>query len=80
VVVSGSGKGLVALAKKREAEKINITVERALNYLGGLRKFITSGQKVLIKPNYTGDLPYKSGAVTSPFVIEAIIILLKKVR
>lgn len=58
---------------KRNGRSTKDTVKEALDLIGGLGAFVHSGQRVLLKPNYTGDLSPEDGAVTSPEVLEAII-------
>ncbi len=48
-------------------------IEAALNALGGIDKFISSGDRVLIKPNVGFDRPPILGATTSPEVVGALV-------
>lgn len=62
----------VSVVKKNE-NTLKETVKTALDLIGGLEKFVRPGQKVMIKPNYTGDLDPNEGGVTSVETQEAII-------
>lgn len=68
---------IVKLKDKNDKEEIFKAVERALGYLGDIKTLFKPTDKVMIKPNYTGNLTPESGAVTSPEVLEAIIVVLK---
>ena len=48
-------------------------VARVLEALGGVERFISKGDRVLIKPNAAFDRPSRLGATTSPEVIEALV-------
>lgn len=54
------------------------TLKEAFDRLGGLESFVKPGQKVMLKPNYTGDLDQRDGAITSNAVQEGMIQLLKE--
>jgi len=61
-----------------EGEEPGNMVSEALELLGGIDRFIKSGDVVLIKPNVCGGVIGKRGSYTSPEVISALIELLKK--
>lgn len=48
-------------------------IEAAFNALGGIDKFVSKGDRVLIKPNVGFDRPPVLGATTSPEVIGALV-------
>lgn len=47
-------------------------VEEALNLIGGLKKFVKTGQKVLIKPNLLSPRSPQDAVTTHPAVIKAV--------
>lgn len=47
-------------------------VEEALNLIGGLKKFVKKGQKVLIKPNLLSPRNPQDAVTTHPAVIKAV--------
>lgn len=53
--------------------KARAMIETALRAMGGIDKFVTPGEKILIKPNAGFDRPPILGATTSPQVITAIV-------
>ncbi|MFV9677985.1 MAG: DUF362 domain-containing protein [Methanosarcinales archaeon] len=65
---------MVSIVEGEEPENM---VAEALELLGGIDRFIKSGDVVLIKPNVCGGVIGKRGSYTSPEVISALIELLK---
>ncbi len=61
---------------RRGARSTKETIKEAFDRLGGLGKYIQPGQKIMIKPNYTGDLSPYDGSVTSTAAQEGMIQLL----
>jgi uncharacterized protein (DUF362 family) len=61
-----------------EGEEPENMVSEAIDLLGGIDKFIKSGDVVFIKPNVCGGVVGKKGSYTSPEVITALIELIKK--
>lgn len=61
-----------------EGEKPEDMVSEAIYLLGGIDKFIKSGDVVFIKPNVCGGVAGKRGSYTCPEVISALIELIKK--
>ena len=53
-------------------------IERLLEHIGGLGRYVKPGQSVLIKPNLLSDKPPERAVTTHPEVVRAIIRLLKK--
>jgi uncharacterized protein (DUF362 family) len=68
--------GFVVSAVK--GENPELMVNEAIDLLGGIARFIDSGDIVLIKPNVCGGVPGKIGTFTAPQVIAAIIKLVAK--
>jgi uncharacterized protein (DUF362 family) len=61
-----------------EGEEPEDMVSEAIDLLGGIDKFIKTGDVVFIKPNVCGGVVGKRGSYTSPEVISALIELIKK--
>lgn len=53
-------------------------VKEAVDRIGGIARFLKQGQSVILKPNYTGNVPEDSGGVTSSAVLEGIIHLVQE--
>ena len=60
-----------------QADKIAEAVERQFSLLGGLERFISKGDTVLLKPNFIVACPQSQAAVTDPAVILAVAKLVK---
>jgi uncharacterized protein (DUF362 family)/Pyruvate/2-oxoacid:ferredoxin oxidoreductase delta subunit len=56
-----------------DQEQVDQAVGRALDLLGGMARFIRSGQRVLIKPNLLLPSPPERAIVTHPSVLRAVI-------
>ncbi len=56
-----------------EGTNYKTLLSRAFDKLGGLRKFVKSGDAVLVKPNIAWDHPPEYGATTNPFVVAAVV-------
>ena len=52
-------------------------VSKAIELLGGIDRFVKSGDVVFIKPNVCGGVPGKIGSYTNPEIISALIELFK---
>ena len=66
-------------SKIDEFDSVNEAVKSALHLIGGLESLISRGDKVLIKPNIISTYHYKTGAVTNPYVIQALCRLARQV-
>lgn len=53
-------------------------VKEAVDRIGGIGRFLKPGQNVILKPNYTGNVPEDSGGVTSCAVLEGVIRLVQE--
>lgn len=53
-------------------EEIQIKVEQAISMLGGIRKYVKPGNRVLIKPNVLCAQNYTTGATTNPLLVKAV--------
>jgi uncharacterized protein (DUF362 family) len=56
-----------------EGTAYNTLLTRAFDKLGGLKKYIKSGDSVLVKPNIAWDRAPEYGANTNPFVVAALV-------
>lgn len=65
----------LVVVKGRDVERM---LEKALNELGGIKRFVKSGSTVVLKPNAAFAQPPKVGANTHPEVVQAMIRLCKK--
>lgn len=61
------------LVARRKGQNIAQLVEETLNALGGIGKFIKTGDKVVVKPNIGWDRTPELGANTHPDVVTAVI-------
>lgn len=80
--MEGERRATVAIAhtdeKHRSIERILGLVREALDHLGGMSRFVSPGQTVLIKPNQTVFYSAEEGCTTDPLVVGAIIRLAKE--
>ncbi|MBM3240362.1 DUF362 domain-containing protein [Candidatus Poribacteria bacterium] len=67
----------IAIKKIRNGN-ISEAIESAIELIGGLERFISQGDKVLIKPNLTTDKSHEFGVTTNPNVVEAIVYLARR--
>src|SRR5947209_19654711 len=64
--------------KHRSREHVLSVVREALWYLGGINKFVRSGDTVLIKPNQTVYYSAEEGCTTDPLLVGSVIRLAKE--
>lgn len=80
--MEGERRATVAIAhtdeKHRSMERVLGLVREALDHLGGMSRFVTAGQTVLIKPNQTVFYSAEEGCTTDPLVVGALIRLAKE--
>jgi len=65
--------------RHRSPERVLDLVREALDYIGGLSRFVRRGQTVLIKPNQTVYYSAEEGCTTDPLVVGALIQLAREV-
>jgi uncharacterized protein (DUF362 family) len=73
-------KQIVSIVKGKKnpsREEIHEIVFQAIKLIGGIKSIIHSGDKVLIKPNAGSRDSWRKGAVTCPYVVEAIAMKVK---
>jgi len=68
-------KAKVAISQGNDVET---QVNRIVDLLGGIEKYVKKGQSVMLKPNVTGPAPIERGVTTNPAVIEAVLKLVIK--
>jgi len=75
-------KSIVAIAhtseKHRSPERVLSVVREALDFLGGMKRFVKAGDTVLIKPNLTVFYSAEEGCTTDPLVVGALVRLAKE--
>ncbi|MFO7915458.1 MAG: DUF362 domain-containing protein [Candidatus Krumholzibacteriales bacterium] len=54
------------------------SARKAVELLGGMKKFVKPGEKVLIKPNISWDRKPEQAATTNPAVVTAVIEMVKE--
>ena len=67
----------VALVRQGE-QTVFEAVKEAVDRIGGIGNYLKRGQSVILKPNYTGNVPEDTGGVTSCRVLESVIRLVKE--
>ncbi len=63
--------------KEYDPKEVFNSVHNALELIGGIKRFVQTGQKVLLKPNMLSAKNPKKGITTHPLILEAMI---KEVR
>ena len=58
---------------KADPEAIKRTTRQAIATLGGMSKFVSKGDKVLIKPNIAWNRTPEQAANTNPYIVEAVV-------
>jgi len=59
-------------------EMVYQKLKEALDLLGGIQKFVSPGEKILLKPNLLIGRPPEKCVTTHPFVVKAIALLVKE--
>lgn len=68
----------IARCQYYDEEYVYKTVRNSVDLLGGLGKFIKPGNKVLLKPNLLSSYPPQKHITTHPFLVGAVVRLLKE--
>jgi uncharacterized protein (DUF362 family) len=71
-----TGNTLLAVAQgplKIDPEAIKRTTRQAIKTLGGMSKFVSKNDRVLIKPNIAWNRTPDQSANTNPYVVEAVV-------
>ena len=61
---------IVSIIKEEDPSKC---IQRAIDLLGGIKKFVKSGEKILLKPNMVVPLKTETGVTTNPAIVRVII-------
>jgi uncharacterized protein (DUF362 family)/Pyruvate/2-oxoacid:ferredoxin oxidoreductase delta subunit len=61
-----------------EIEAVAEVLDNCLEQIGGMAKFITPGQRVLLKPNLLSPYPPEKAVTTHPAIVEATVNLIQK--
>jgi len=75
-------KAIVSIAKCEKTDDVHSkaikeTVSESLHLIGGLETIVCRGDTIIVKPNLVAPYGYKTGAVTNPYVVEAVCELAK---
>ena len=68
--------GFTLVSKKKVEQDLKASVARALDLIGGLGKVISSGDRVMVKPNFNSDHPYPASSDLA--FLKVVIQLLKE--
>jgi uncharacterized protein (DUF362 family) len=52
---------------------IHSAVHEAIDLIGGIGRYVQPGDRVMVKPNLVDALDWRSGAITNPWVTEAVV-------
>ena len=66
--------GTVLVSKVAASSDLNQSVETAIDLIGGLKKVISDGDRVFVKPNFNSDDPFP--ASSDPEFVKAVVRLL----
>ena len=69
----------VSIVRCHDYSNVKDAVKEALNLIGGLEKIITSGNRVLLKPNVLAIRPPEDAVTTHPAVVAAMCELVSEV-
>ncbi|HSV26699.1 MAG TPA: DUF362 domain-containing protein [Sedimentisphaerales bacterium] len=62
-----------------EAARVREALIESIGQLGGLQKFVRTGDSVLLKPNFIAPAPRENAAQTDPEIIVQLAVLLKEI-
>ena len=62
----------VARCQDYDLDGVQSAIERALAPLGGMRAFVSAGQRILLKPNLVRAMPPEKAATTHPSIVAAV--------
>ena len=73
-------KSIVAVKKCNTYKKDQLLkkIQESLDLVGGLKKYIRSAKKILLKPNLLSATEPENAVTTHPVFIECIVELIKK--
>lgn len=67
-----------ALCPSYNAETVNEALDKVINLLGGLDKYVRPGQVVAVKPNLIARKKPEEAATTHPVLVEAVVRMVQK--
>jgi uncharacterized protein (DUF362 family)/Pyruvate/2-oxoacid:ferredoxin oxidoreductase delta subunit len=72
-------KSIISIVRCRSYDSRSVTaaLNSAINLLGGMSRFVKTGQYVLIKPNMLSPYPPEKAVTTHPALVEAVARLVK---
>ncbi|HGJ66835.1 TPA: DUF362 domain-containing protein [bacterium] len=76
LTIAQTGNTLLAVAQgplKIDPEAIKRTTRQAIKMLGGMDKFVSKNDRVLLKPNIAWNRTPEQSANTNPYVVEAVV-------
>lgn len=73
-----SSKVAIIKSANYERERVDKAVREAVDLLGGMGNFVKKGSRVLIKPNLLAPKSPSTAVTTHPFVVEAVIDLVRE--
>lgn len=68
----------VSIVKCENYDEVQRAVDEAISLLGGMEKFVKSGDKVVIKPNYVMKKNPEEAATTHPAFLHAVIVSVER--
>jgi uncharacterized protein (DUF362 family) len=75
---AGAPLAKVFIAKGTTRDAAREAVTRLLAPLGGIRKFVTKGSRVVLKPNFSFSMPPEAGTSTSPQLVRALAVMCRE--
>ena len=70
----------VSLVKCNSYDEIKLAIQKSINLLGGIDKFIQPQEKILLKPNLCDPIVPEKAATTHPYFIKAVIEIVKDAK
>ena len=68
----------VSIVKCEEYSDVQAAVEKAVEFIGGIERFIKKGDKVVIKPNLVSRKKPEEAVTTNPEFLHAVILMAEK--
>lgn len=62
----------IVRCKSYDFDEVTVSLKRAIDLLGGISKYVKSGEKILLKPNLLSARPPESGVDTHPEFVRSI--------
>lgn len=71
---------LQKISSLEDVEHLKQLLQKLLQPFGGVEKYVTKGQTVLLKPNWVAGYHYTTGATTNPYLTLALVELCQQVN